>query len=302
VTEGEPAVAVSVVIPSVSGTGAVLECLAALAGQDSAEPPDVVVVDRAGEATRVTIRAQFPRVRVVAMEHGAPLPEMRGRGVAEARGGMIAVLGEHLRPASSWLRAIREAQAQGRDVIGGPVDNRGGASAAEWAFFLSEYGRFMPPLPEVPVTMVAGSNCAYRRSALERVGALSGRALWDGDLAAQLSAAGMDVGCDAGLVARNEKRLDLFRLLSQRHHCSRTGAAHRSAGWPAWKRAAFALAAPILPPLLLARIARTVLARRRCRRELLRALPHLIAVCVVWAFGEAVGVLCGPGPSPGLVE
>lgn len=294
--------AVSVVVPSVSGTGAILECLAALCDQEGAAAAEVVVVDRAGEATRAAIRRRFPDVRIVAMDEGAPLPEMRGRGMAEARGGMIAVLGEHLRPARSWLRAIAQAQAQGRDAISGPIDNRAGATAAEWAFFLSEYGPFMPPVAAESSALLAGSNCAYRRSALDRLGARSGTALWDGDLAARLSAAGMAVSCDAALAARNEKRLDAAGLLAQRHHCSRTGAAHRTAGWPRWKRAAFALATPLLPPVLLIRIARTVLAKRRHRRELLRALPLLVAVCIVWAAGEAVGALGGPGPSPGLLE
>jgi hypothetical protein len=293
---------VSVVVPSVSGTEAILECLAALRDQDGAAAAEVVVVDRAGEATRAAIRRQFPGVRIVAMDEGAPLPEMRGRGLAEARGGMIAVLGEHLRPARWWLRAIVDAQAGGRDATFGPIDHEGPASAAEWAFFLSEYGRFMSPVAAESSAPLAGSNCAYRRSALDELGARSGAALWDGDLAARLSAAGMRVSCDAALGARNAKRLGAARLLAQRHHCSRTGAAHRTAGWPPWKRVGFALATPLLPPVLLARIVRTVLAKGRHRRQLLRALPLLAAVCVVWATGEAVGAVCGPGPSPGLLE
>jgi glycosyl transferase family 2 len=293
---------VSVVVPSVSGTPAILECLAALADQDGAVRAEVVVVDRTGEATRDAIRRQFPHVRLVAMDTGSPLPEMRGRGVAEARGRMIAVLGEHLRPARSWLRAIGEAHRDGRDVIGGPIDSGRLRSAAEWAFFLSEYGRFMPPLGPDPHHGLPGSNCAYRRAALDRVGARSGTALWDGDLAARLGEAGMRIAGEPGLSARNERRLDAGRLLAQRHHCSRTGAAHRSAGWPRWKRLGFALGTPLLPPLVLVRIARTAMSKRRHRRELLRALPLLAAVSIVWAVGEAVGVLFGPGPSPGLLE
>jgi glycosyl transferase family 2 len=290
-----------VVIPSVSGTSAILECLAALADQDGAVPAEVVVVDRTGEATRDAIRREFPGVRLVAMDAGSALPEMRGRGLAEARGSMIAVLGEHLQPARSWLRAIAEAQRDGRDVIGGSIDSGGLRSAAEWAFFLSEYGRFMPPVAE-PYPGWPGSNCAYRRSALDRVGARSGAALWDGDLAARLGDAGMRIAGEPGLSARNHKRLDVRRLLAQRHHCSRTWAAHRTAGWPRWKRLGFALGTPLLPPLVLVRIAGTVVSKRRHGRELLRALPLLVAVAIVWAMGEAVGALFGPGPSPGLLE
>lgn len=297
--ETEPAV--SVVVPSVSGTSAIFECLAALADQDDETPAEVVVVDRCGEATRDAIRARFPEVRLVAMDRGSPLPDMRGRGVAEARGRMIAVLGEHLRPARTWLRTIGEAPRDDRNVTFGPVESGGLTHAAEWAFFLSEYAPCMSPVAAGPAAL-PGSNCAYPRSLLDRVGARGGEPLWDFELRGRLVRAGVRFACAPGLSARSEKRLGIVRLLAHRHHCSRSYAAHRSRRWPAWKRAAFALATPLLPPVVLARIVGTVAAKRRYRRQLVRVLPLLAAISVVWAFGEAVGCLLGPGLSPALLE
>jgi GT2 family glycosyltransferase len=295
---GEPEV--SVIVPSVSGTSAILECLAALGEQDGAPAAEVVIVDRAGEETREAIRRRFPSARLLAMPAHTPLPEMRGRGVAEARGRMIAVLGEHLRPAPSWLRAIAEAAREGRDAIGGPIESGRLAGAAEWAFYLSEYGPFIPPLGATAAP--AGSNCAYRRTALDRVGALGGAPLWDADLVARLAVAGVAVTAVPGLRARSEKRTATRRLLAQRYHCSRTWGARRRAGWPWWRRLGFLIAAPLIAPVVLVRTMRTVLHKRAHRRELARALPLLAAVAVAWAAGEAMGVLCGPGPSPGLAE
>ncbi len=290
------------VVPSVSGTSSVLDCLAALADQDDGAGAEVVVVDRAGEAARAAIRDRFPAVRLIAMPARAPLPEMRGRGVAEARGRMIAVLGEHLRPGRAWLRTIGEAQRAGREAIGGPIDSGRIGGAAEWAFFLSEYAPFMPPMASGPIAVVAGSNCAYARSALDRVGARGGEALWDGDLAARLSAAGVGFESAPGLAARSEKRLGIVRLLAHRHHCARTFAAHRVAGWSRWRRLAYAAATPLLPPLLVARTVRTVASKRRHLPALLRALPLLLAGAVTGAAGEAMGALGGAGRSPGRVE
>jgi hypothetical protein len=261
----------------------------------------VVVVDRCGEATRDAIRERFPNVRVVAMQRDSPLPDMRGRGVAMARGRMIAVLGEHLRPARTWLRTIGEAPPDGADVIGGPVESGGLTHAAEWAFFLSEYASFMPPVA-AGLAALPGSNCAYPRSLLDRIGARGGEPLWDFELHGRLVRAGGRFSSAPGLSARNEKRLGIVRLLAHRHHCSRSHAARRGRNWPAWKRAAFALATPLLPPLVLTRIVRTVAAKRRHRRQLVRVFPLLAAISVVWAFGEAVGCLLGPGPSPALLE
>jgi glycosyl transferase family 2 len=299
-TAREPAV--SVVVPSVSGTAAVLECLAALSGQDDGVGAEVVVVDRSGHAMRASIREGFPAARVIAMPEGTSLPEMRGRGLAEARGRMIAVLGEHLRPGVTWLRTLAEAERSGRDAIGGPIESGGsGEGAARWAFFLSEYGPFLPPLPRAPVA-VAGSNCAYARTALDRVGAREGRAVWDGDLARRLAAAGVEVEAAPGLVARNEKRLGAARLIAQRHHCARMFAAHRVLGWPLWRRVAYAAATPALPVLLLARTVATVAARRRHLEALLGALPLVVAGAVAAAVGEALGAVLGPGASAGRAE
>jgi hypothetical protein len=297
-TAGEPAV--SVVVPSVSGTAAVLECLAALSGQDEGVGAEVVVVDRSGDAMRASIREGFPAARVIAMPEGTSLPEMRGRGLFEARGRMIAVLGEHLRPGGTWLRTVAEAERSGRDAIGGPIESGAGAGAARWAFFLSEYGPFLPPLPRAPA-VVAGSNCAYARTALDRVGAREGRAVWDGDLARRLAAAGVEVEAAPGLVACNEKRLGAARLIAQRHHCARMFAAHRVLGWPLWRRVAYAAATPALPVLLLARTVATVAARRHLG-ALLGALPLVVAGAVAAAAGEALGAVLGPGASAGRAE
>lgn len=299
---GEPEPLVSVVVPSVSGTAAVFECLAALFDQEGDVPVEVVVVDRCGETTRQAIRARFPGVRLLAAEPSSPLPAMRGRGLAAARGRMIAVLGEHLRPGRVWLRTIGAAHQDGREVVGGPIESGALRRSAEWAFFLSEYAAFLPPVRPDRSGPIAGSNCAYTRVALDRVGARTGGDVWDSELAECLRAAGARFASDPGLSVRAEKRLGVAHLLVQRHHCSRSFGARRSRGWPVWKRMAFVAATPLVAPLVLARIVRAVASRRRHRSALLRALPLLAVTSLVWAMSEAAGVLCGAGPSPGRLE
>ena len=58
-------------------------------------------------------------------------------------------------------------------------------------------------------------------------------------------------------------------------------------------RLARAVAAPLVPPLLLWRIAARVRGKGRHGREFARSLPPLLLFLVCWAAGEASGYLRG---------
>jgi hypothetical protein len=52
-------------------------------------------------------------------------------------------------------------------------------------------------------------------------------------------------------------------------------------------------AALLMPPLLVWRVARTVLSKGRHRAALLRSSAHLVVVATSWMAGEAVGYVTG---------
>ena len=57
----------------------------------------------------------------------------------------------------------------------------------------------------------------------------------------------------------------------------------------------------ILPPLLLMRAVQAA-RRKGLGREMWRATPHLLAFYVIWALGESVGALRGPGNALAMIE
>jgi hypothetical protein len=63
------------------------------------------------------------------------------------------------------------------------------------------------------------------------------------------------------------------------------------------RRAFLAARSLALPVVLFLRISRRVAARRPYRRKLASALPLLALFAVVWAAGELVGYVAGPGHS-----
>jgi hypothetical protein len=86
-------------------------------------------------------------------------------------------------------------------------------------------------------------------------------------------------------------------FLAERFHYSRAyaGLRVRDAGTGArlrWAAMSFGL-----PALLVARLFRDVVARRRHLGWFVASLPLVLLFSVVWAYGELVGYLTGPGDS-----
>lgn len=303
--DGEPAAAeaplVSVIVPCVNGLPAIAECLEALRRQEGGVRAEVVVVDRCGEATRAALRERFPDVRVLAAEAGTPIPALRARGIAASRGARIAVIEDHCNVGPGWLTAIDRAHRDGHPVVGGAVENGSVDRVVDWAAFFCEYARFMPPVKGGVVEEVAGNNVAYDRATLLDLGSAATDFSWEYFLHARLKQRGIRFHCEPTLLVSHKKEFGFLYFLAQRYHYSRSFAAMRLAGAPFWKRAAYAAATPLLPPMLFGRIAREAASRRLWGR-FLTATPALVAFLGSWALGEAAGALAGPGHSLARVE
>jgi hypothetical protein len=57
-----------------------------------------------------------------------------------------------------------------------------------------------------------------------------------------------------------------------------------------------------LPALLLLRICRNLMAKKRLTVQFARALPYLTVFVVIWACGELVGYVIGPGDALSRIE
>jgi hypothetical protein len=84
----------------------------------------------------------------------------------------------------------------------------------------------------------------------------------------------------------------LGALLPERFHWGRLFGRTRAMHIGAVKRALYALSAPLIPPTLLLRHARTQHRKGHLGRYLL-ALPYVAVLTVVWVTGEAWGYITG---------
>ena len=301
--EGEQPL-VSVVIASVNGLPAITECLEHLMREGAKDDLEVVVVDRCGETVRSAIRERFDpsAVRLLESPADTSIPRLRAMGMREARGEMLVILEDHCNVAPGWLAALRRAHEAGYTAIGGAVENGSVDRLTDWAVFFCEYARFMPPLRRGVVEEITGNNSAYGRALLERLGAAGYDEVWESFLHARIRELGEPFYCEPDMLVYHKKEFGFGYFVSQRYHYSRSFAGMRLAEAPRWKCVAYAAATPLLVPLIGTRIARTVYGKRRGRGRFVLCTPLLFVFLVVWAWGEAIGALAGPGDSLRKVE
>lgn len=117
---------VTVVIPTFGRSRRLLECVEALDRQEFAGPWEIVVVDDGSPEPVEPLlsgRGEGPSIRVIRQQNAGPAAA-RNRGVAEARGGVVAFTDDDCRPEPGWLDALVDAVREREDaLVGGTTFN-----------------------------------------------------------------------------------------------------------------------------------------------------------------------------------
>jgi hypothetical protein len=287
----------SIVVPSVNGFGDLEGCLRALDAQREDVDLEVLVVDRLGEPLRAAVRADFPWARIVAVDPGTTIPEMRAIGFDVASAPAIGVIEDHVLVRPGWARQMLEALGSGASVVGGPIENAATDTLMDWASFLCEYSHCIPPLPGGAVDWLPGNNVVYSREVLQAHQDAIREHKWENRLHDAIRDAGTDLVCRPDIVADHEKHFTFGAYMSQRYLYSRSFAGARVRGAPTSRKVAYALGALALPPVLFWRTVSRIRAKGRHRAELNRSLPYIALFVLAWAAGELVGYLAGAGDS-----
>jgi hypothetical protein len=194
-----------------------------------------------------------------------------------------------------------EAGATG---VGGPFDLAPHTSVTDWAVFYLRYSAFLhAPARRGVATEIAGDNAAYRRDALDRHAASFGEGFWEVDFHHRVRAEGGTLALVPDAAVTFGRSFPFGTILRQRFvHGRHFGAGRVASGARrAWQ---VVLAAPVVPLVLVRRIAARVLPHPRHRRRFALALPASLALAAAWSAGEAWGAVAGAGvrptPAPGV--
>jgi hypothetical protein len=252
-------------------------------------------VARAGSDAEVeALRRGYPDVRFVGAPVGATIPELRGIGLAEAEGEIVAVTEDHCIPARDWLAQLLTAPAE-CDVVGGAMGNARHSRAVDWAAYFAEYGFFATRPAAAGTPAITGANVAYRRPVIARVAALARTGEWENVVHDCLLAAGSKMTFLPNATVLQNDTYRFWDFCRNRYGHGRDYARRRLVDEPRFQRWVLFATTPLLPFLLTLRVARA--AAHVDRAAFARALPVTFLFLGAWAAGEAAGYWAGTAPT-----
>ena len=279
-------------------------CLEALGRQIDAPPLEIIVPYHPETDGIDALKTRFPAIRFIAVDEAEVLAReagsrdhhdrLRARGLAAARGGVVALLEDHALPDPHWSARIAAAHRAEDAAIGGAIEN-GVDRPLNWAIYFCDFAKYQNPLPAGASDFASDANVAYKRSALESV-----RSLWEGSFRevvvnAALIASGRRLSLDPAIVVYQHRgEIPLADALAERFVWGRSYAATRSMQLSGARRCVYAALSPALPFVMVERIALIAWRRRRRFGRFVRSLPLIVLLACAWSAGECAGYLSAP--------
>ena len=287
---------VAVVIASMRPAELVAQTLAALRPQCQRLGASIVVA-RPAHRTQTLDHDLGDNVRVVAAPTDATLPVVRGTGLANADADWVALTEDNCVPDPRWLETLLAAANPGLAVVGGGMGNALDGRLIDWAAYFAEYGFYGPQRTSSVDHLVTDANVMYARHVLGRVSAWALAGSWEDDIHLRLHQAGAQFGFAPAAIVRQNEPQRFLPFCANRFDHGRQFAAVRAANIGRAERLARAMTTPLLPVVLLARIARA--AGAGSPSAFLRSMPLTLAFLASWGAGEFSGYLFAKGQTEG---
>jgi GT2 family glycosyltransferase len=286
----------SVVIGSHNAKMSVAACLGALQKQRNGCRAEIIVVDNSTDGTVDIVAAQFPNVTLLRAGPELWIPELWEIGIKASQAAIVALTTAHCVSDNDWMQEVLAAH-HGSDYvgIGGAIESDASASLVDWAIYLCRYSKYMKPFSPYVIHDIPADNASYKRWALDYCTDVRVRGFWEPDIHAKLIKAGYRLFMTPRIGVRHLHSYTFRGFMRQRFwHGKQFGSskAMRFSLVTSWVQLA---AAPFIPFLMLARIARQVLRRRRHVVQFLLATPVMLLFLTSWATGEALGCLSAIG-------
>lgn len=277
----------TVIVGSLDAGAHLPECLASLHSACEGLDAEILVVDGSATTSLDLISQRFASARFIAMPSGTLVPALWGRGLRDARGRIVAFTIAQCRVGAGWARSLIDGIRSGASGVGGPLDVLPGTSATGRATFYLRYSAWLG-VPDGLVSEIAGDNAAYDHAALRAVRNDAAESFWEVEAHAGFRQLGHTLIMHSGATAWFADDTGLATMAARRFaHGRHSGAFRvRSGIRTRWQ---MIVGAPLVPFVLLARVARRVV---RARGHVLRFVTSLGAFCVLaaaWAAGEAFG-------------
>lgn len=299
----------SVVVTVVEGGISLERCLTALAAQTTSPYSMEVLVPYDHITPEVAAFAvHFPEFIFVdlgkilagiipknALELHKFYDARRSAALKISQGRLVSMLEDRGVPAPDWAATMVEMHEKRPDcaVIGGAVEN-GVNKSLNWAVFISDFGRYQPPLADSNPEYISDTNICYKRASLESVREFWAEQLFD---EAHVNSALRKNGkklmlSDKPRTLQVRQTMSMVNMLRERYYWGRNFGQKRAQNLARKTRLKLCLGMSILPFYLYARHFRRQISKGHFKQFII-ASPALFFLLLFWAIGEFVGYVEG---------
>jgi hypothetical protein len=277
----------TVIVGSLDAGTLLPDCLASLECACAGLDAEILVVDGSSAANLDLIRQRFASARFIGMPPGTLVPALWGRGLREARGRIVAFTIAQCRVGASWARSLVDGIRSGAAGVGGSLDVLPATSATGRATFYLRYSAWLGS-PGGPVREIAGDNAAYDHEALRAARTDAPESFWEVEAHARFHEQGRSLIMLSDATAWFTDDTGLATMAARRFaHGRHSGAFRvRSGIRTRWQMIA---GAPLVPFVLLTRVARRVVRARGHVLRFVTSLGAFLVLAAAWAAGEAFG-------------
>ncbi|WP_424831796.1 glycosyltransferase [Ruegeria sp.] len=295
----------SIVLTIVQGGSYVRDFLEAVRSFDDPPLLDVIIPYDASVADVAQYADDYPEVRFLDLGVIDPIRPItseagkhelydrrRSAGLAAATGDIIGILEDRGLPQSDWARTIVRLYAEtGKNVIGGAIECMEPVSPLNWAFYVTDFGRYGRPFETGPADWVSDVNLTYSRKALDETQHLWKDRYHEPIVHWHLIEQGEDLWLSNEVVVHHLRPKATFKeLLPERFDWGRLFGEIRVRNQSNAKRLMLILAGPLIPPLLWVRHYKLQASKGRGMRYL-KALPYVMLLSTAWTLGEVWGYI-----------
>ncbi|MBI5086933.1 MAG: glycosyltransferase [Acidobacteria bacterium] len=277
------------------------KCLDAVFSQEGAEHCEVILADVSAQS-RADFYLRWPGLKYLHVPDAPYMAESRVACLEASSAPLVAFLEDHTVPEPGWLNeilAVFERQ-QKVAVINYGIRNSDPSKYVTRCYHLIDYGPWADPAIEGPIEYACHHNLAYRRHLLvEELRGDAGLLEAEYLVHRRLMSKGWTLWLAASAIIRHETWQNAEDGIEANGSMKRLIAHLRagSEGWQQPRRWAYAFGMVLCPPLLVWRIARTIIPRPGLWGEFLYCLPLIAYAYCRIAVNEAFGYVAGPGDS-----
>ncbi len=292
-----PSPELSIVIAAQGAPDLAMRCIQSLLDQDlGPEGLEIILVEGSPYASEQAVAARYPMVSFVRADSSS-IPVLHGIGITRSAGRLIAITESHCVFRNDWARVAIEAHAGSAAAVGGAVEPGQKLGALNTGLFLCDYAQFVPPIAKQVTYDLPGNNIIFKRTCLDFAQNYAVHGFWKTFFCQTLARAGAELVTDPNLIVYYNRRLVLSQIASRRVNHARCFGGMRAEQSSLSKRFLYFAAGPVLPLMLFYKLFKRCATNERNKSMLVESIFAVYLCVFLWAFGESVGNIFGPGGS-----